>query len=63
MFRQLLLLVGVMLVLVTIPTRAQDARENDKPAKAAAAAMGGPASAINPRFLPRLPILRFMVAA
>ena len=37
MFRQLQLLVGVLLVLVSIPTRAQDAKENDKPAKAATA--------------------------
>ena len=37
MFKQLQLLVGVLLVLAAIPTRAQDAGENHKPANAAAA--------------------------
>ena len=36
MFKQLQLLVGVLLVLAVIPTRAQDAGENHKPANAAA---------------------------
>jgi polysaccharide export outer membrane protein len=51
MFRRLQFVIGILLIAVTISARAQDATENQKPAKAAAPAVATKAATIDPNYV------------